>query len=486
MLHSWYHLPVGLLFLALTLALRALSVNRLIRNKLRLGIGLSFGFLVLHLLLTQGWVEPDLANTLKSIEGLLLVFAAVSTLVVVLVNPLRVDRVPDRFPSIVQDALTYGVFLVIATFVMRERFLTTSAVSAVVLGFALQDTLGNMFAGLAIQVDKPFRVGHWIAVASMEGLVTQITWRATKLRTKTGNFVVVPNSVIGKEPITNYSEPAVPTRLQFEVGVSYHAAPNDVKQAIHEVLSAEPLVLKTPSPDVLISDFGNSAIVYRVRFWVDDYSRDEIARDRIRSGIYYAFQRRQIEIPYPIQVEYSREWPAGRTADRTAALLRLAETLDLFQPLTPAERTELVELSVERLYGDNETVVRQGDAGSSMFLICSGRLRVTVEPSGAEVATVETGGYIGEMSLLTGDARSATVTARGDAGLLEITAETFRRIVLANPTVLERITSVIEERRAQLVERAAMTSSGPTAVAEGPTPLLRRIQRFFGLSSDAR
>jgi CRP-like cAMP-binding protein len=90
------------------------------------------------------------------------------------------------------------------------------------------------------------------------------------------------------------------------------------------------------------------------------------------------------------------------------------------------------------------------------------------------------------MSLLTGDARSATVTARGDAVLLEITAETFRRIVLANPTVLERITSVIEERRAQLVERAAMTSSGPTAVAEGPTPLLRRIQRFFGLSSDAR
>jgi small-conductance mechanosensitive channel/CRP-like cAMP-binding protein len=484
--HSSYHLPVGLLFLAVTLGLRALSVNRLIRNKLRLGIGLSLGFLVLHLLLTRGWVEPNLADTLRSIEGLLLVFAAVSTLVVVLVNPLRVDRVPDHFPSIVQDALTYGVFLLIATFVMRERFFTTSAVSAVVLGFALQDTLGNMFAGLAIQVDKPFRVGHWIAVSSMEGLVTQITWRATKLRTKTGNFVIVPNSVIGKEPITNFSEPAVPTRLHLEVGASYNAAPNDVKQAIHEVLAAEPLVLKTPAPDVLLADFGHSSIVYRVWFWVEDYSRDEFVRDRIRTGIYYSFQRRAIEIPYPVQVEYSREWPSGRSADRTADLLRLVGTIDLLQPLTEAERTELVELSTERLYGDGEVVVRQGQAGSSMFLISRGRLRVTVEPSGAEVAILDRGGYVGEMSLLTGDPRSANVTALGDAVLLEVTAQTFRRIVVANPTVLERISAVIEERRTQLAERAATVAAGPAAIAEGARPLLRKIQRFFGLASDGR
>ena len=120
-----------------------------------------------------------------------------------------------------------------------------------------------------------------------------------------------------------------------------------------------------------------------------------------------------------------------------------------------------------------------------MFLICSGRLRVTVEPSGAEVAVLDAGGYVGEMSLLTGDPRSATVTARGDAVLLEITADTFRRIVLANPTVLERISGVIEQRRAQLAERAAV-AVGPAAIAEAPRPLLRKIQRFFGLASDGR
>ena len=107
-----------------------------------------------------------------------------------------------------QDAIIIGAFLVVATALMKEKFLTTSAVGAVVIGFALQDTLGNMFAGLALQVEKPFYVGHWIKVGDYEGLVTGITWRATQLRTKGGNAVVVPNNIISKEAIVNYSQPA--------------------------------------------------------------------------------------------------------------------------------------------------------------------------------------------------------------------------------------------------------------------------------------
>ena len=99
--------------------------------------------------------------------------------------------------------------MAIATVLLREQLLTTSAVGAVVVGFALQDTLGNLFAGLAIQIEKPFRVGHWIQVGDREGQVQEITWRATKLRTKDGQFLIVPNSVISKEPILNYSEPTI-------------------------------------------------------------------------------------------------------------------------------------------------------------------------------------------------------------------------------------------------------------------------------------
>src|SRR5918999_1226730 len=155
----------------------------------------------------------------------------VNQLVIALINPLRADRVGDRFPAIVQDAIVIGMLLIVATFVFKEQLLTTSAVGAVVVGFALQDTLGNAFAGLSIQSERPFKVGHWIRVGDFEGRVAEVTWRATKLQTKTGNFVIVPNNIIAKEAITNFSEPVAPTRLEFDVGASYLSTPAQVQAA---------------------------------------------------------------------------------------------------------------------------------------------------------------------------------------------------------------------------------------------------------------
>ena len=125
----------------------------------------------------------------------------------------------------------------VSTLLMKEQLLTTSAVGAVVVGFALQDTLGNLFSGLAIQIEKPFRVGHWVAVGDREGQVQEITWRATKLRTKAGQFLIVPNGVISKEPILNYSEPTIPTRLRSRSRRQLFTPPNEVKAALREALS---------------------------------------------------------------------------------------------------------------------------------------------------------------------------------------------------------------------------------------------------------
>src|SRR4030095_9059549 len=122
----------------------------------------------------------------------------------------------------------------------------TTAVGAVVIGFALQDTLGNLFAGLAIQIEKPFRVGHWVHIAGHDGMVHEITWRATKIRTKAGNLLIVPNSTLSKEPITNYSEPFLPTRLEVEVGASYNDPPEEVQAASLEALEHAPMISRPP------------------------------------------------------------------------------------------------------------------------------------------------------------------------------------------------------------------------------------------------
>src|SRR5207237_10618000 len=136
--------------------------------------------------------------------------------------------------------------------------------------FALQDTVGNAFAGLAIQSEKPFHVGHWVRVGDHEGRVAEVTWRATKLRTKSGNFVIVPNNIVSKEAIINYSEPAAPTRLEVEVGASYLAQPNQQKAASLERVRHCWGVLDAPAPDGVLLSFGQSAYTHKPRLRTED------------------------------------------------------------------------------------------------------------------------------------------------------------------------------------------------------------------------
>jgi small-conductance mechanosensitive channel/CRP-like cAMP-binding protein len=476
-----HELVLGAIALGAALLARAATTNRLIHGKLRLVIFAFGAYLASALLLVLGRLPADgeLAARVDSLGDLLLALGLVSLVVVLAINPWREDRVPDRFPNIVQDAIIIGIFLVVATALMKEKFLTTSAVGAVVIGFALQDTLGNMFAGLALQVEKPFTVGHWIRVSEHEGLVTGITWRATQLRTKTGNAVILPNNIISKEAIVNYSQPAAPTRLAVEVGASYDAPPNRVKAVIVAAVADVPLVLAVPPPEVIVLGFGASSIDYRVKFWVADFATDDIARDQVRCSIYYAFRRGGIEIPFPIQVHYDGKAAASdlSVADREKCLA----AVDIFTLLSPAERADLAALTTQRLYGVGETIVRQGESGESMYVVCEGRARVTVGETGAEVATIGPGGYFGEMSLLTGDPRSATVSAAEDCLTLEITANDFRRIALVNPTVLVQVTEAVQQRRSGL-ERTRSVTSTTTTAEDAPRTFLARVQQFLRLA----
>jgi small-conductance mechanosensitive channel len=420
-------------------------------------------------------LSPATQAEFAAFAKLALVAALINAAVFILINPLRVDRVPDHFPTIVQDAIVIALVLLSSTF-LSQQLLTTSAVSAVVLGFALQDTLGNAFAGLAIQSEKPFHVGHWVKVGEFEGRVAEVTWRATKLRTKFGNFVVLPNNVIAKEPIINYSEPAAPTLLWVDVGASYLSPPNEVKAAIMEALRHSSRVLAAPSPDIILASFDASAITYRVRFWIDDFAQDEPARDEVRTAIYYSFQRHGIEIPWPIQVQYEKEWREPDAEQRVAQEERMLASIDLFRSLAPELRHQIALASPMAVYGSGETIVRQGEDGQSMFVVLDGTVSVVLEPSRREVARIEAGGYFGEMSLLTGEPRTATVLAVGDVTVIQISAELFRRVAAVHPEAIEKIGVAAVVRRAGLEHVKAATAE---AVTVETTTLITRMKRFL-------
>jgi CRP-like cAMP-binding protein len=464
-----------------TLALRGASGNRLVRARLKASAVLFACYALAGATAAYAPLPADVAALIRTFNPLLVALGLAVLIVVAAVNPWRHDRLPDRFPAIVQDVLVIALFALIAMLFMQERVLATTAVGAVVIGFALQDTLGNLFAGLAIQIDKPFRVGHWVTIGGLDGVVTEVTWRATKLRTKAGNFVVVPNSNVAKETITNYSEPTRDTRIEVQVGVSYDTPPNEVKSVIAAALRDDPLFSHDRAPEVLLTSFDASAINYEARVWTSDFSADSTIRDRMRSHIYYALRRHNIQIPYPIQVAYQHD--LGPVPSRPAVAAEALASADILASLTEEQRRQVIDMSERPLYAAGEIIVREGDVGSSMFVIVHGDAVVTLAGTEGELNRLGRGSVFGEMSLLTGERRTATVRALTDCDLLEIGAAAFRDLVLKEPAIVDAVTSAVTMRRAEIERHRATRTSVAAGAPDTHHSFLARVRQFLRLST---
>ena len=472
------HFLAGVALLFATLAVYVFARNPALLRRLRLTLVVALAALAAHVTLLAAPLPQGFGPNIFSVEKLLLTLAFIQAVIALLFHPWFSEQATERAPGIVQGALVLGVFLLVVTLVFPDQLFAASAIGAVVIGFALQDTLGNFFAGLALQIDRPFKPGHWIEVGAFQGRVTEITWRATKIRTKSGNLVIVPNNIVGKEAIANYSEPIAPTRLAVEVGTGYQIPPNVVREAIHTALARCPRVLKEPAADVVLLDFGASALIFRARFWVQDFETDERARDEVRTAIYYEFRRRGIEIPWPIQIEYQRfEEPVDVDAVRRRQAAQIAAA-PIFAAAGSDVHAALAAAARERLFGRGEVVVTEGEPGASMFLVTDGSLAITVGPDRREVAVTDAGGYFGEMSLLTGDPPSATVTARCDSTVLEISADAFGAHVRSHPGVLDALAEAAATRRHELDAVKAAPGVSPAAAKAS---LLARMRQFFNL-----
>jgi small-conductance mechanosensitive channel/CRP-like cAMP-binding protein len=454
--------------------------NRVIRQRMVFTLLVVAAMVALHFAGDYGLLGTFAEG--RAIEGLLLTLAVINTLVALLFNPWFSDRVLDRAPAIVQDALVLGTFLLAGIFVYQRdvHVFATSAIAAAVLGFALQETLGNAFAGLAIQVEKPFRVGHWITVGSYEGTVREVTWRATKIWTKAGNMVILPNSLVAREAINNFSEPLSPTRLHVDIGVGYQVPPNEARAALVAALGQAPRVLTTPPPDPQLWDFAPSALLFRVFFWIDDYAAEEQARDEVRRAIYYELGRRRIEIPYPIQVEYGRQDPPAEPDEaRVARVTPLIARVPVLAALFTEGHRALAEDAREQRFGVGEIIVREGEPGDSMFVVCSGEVAVRIGKD-REVARIRAGGYFGEMSLLTGELRTATVVACAEVVVLEIGAATFKAYITTHPQAIDHLAAAAADRRREL---DASRAAGALDPKDSHRSLADRMRRFFGLKA---
>lgn len=402
-----------------------------------------------------------------------------------------------RIPKLVEEitkALLYGVAVIaIIQYTLNIQVTTvlaTSAIITVVIGLALQETLGNLFAGLALQMDPAYQVGHWIRVGERMGKVEEVTWRATKLRTVNNDSIVIPNGVIAKETLMNLSYPVTAHAARMHISVSYETPPNRVDRVIKEVLSQTPNVTMEPPPEVRLSEYKDFSIDYDVKFYYKDPGLLESMLAAVRKGLWYHFRRNGVEIPFPIRELYIHD-REERLDIKNTMLKRLSESLRkvyLFSSLDEDERLLIAEVLEEVRYASGELIIREGEAGNSFFIIDQGEVEVFVNsPSGnrKSLATLSVGDFFGEIALLTGEKRTASVQATLDVRVFRLQKDNFKSVLETRPDILDEISNVLSRRRDQLVSLLAESTGTGESVAmnaeQAKSRILGRIRSYFGL-----
>lgn len=495
------YLVLALLVLA-ALLVRKTSRDEAIRRRALLVAGLVLVFAILQIFLgriPERMARPE--NTTYAILSVaLLIIGYLAALLIgtfVIVDVLLVRQLKFEVPNILRDATVFTLFFVGVLLILYRQtdldvtgLFTTAGVLSIVIGLALQDTLGNVFSGLAIQTERSFNVGDWVRFGELEGVVVDVSWRATKLRTRQNDLVVIPNTQISKDLLINYSAPTRVHAILEDVGVHYRHPPADVIAAIEEAADQTEGILKRPRVDVRTYHYGDFAIVYRAKYWIRDYEDLEDIRNAFNTRIWYAFRRRGIEIPYPIRNVFmhhvTEETLQAEAEARRARVFRYLRRVEVLDALSEDEMRDLASRARVEQYFRGETVIRQGTAGDSLYIIDNGLVEVLVSHDGRSEGLAQLGprSFFGEMALLTGEERTATVVTLAPTDFFVIDREAFRETLEKNPVIAERISEILVERRRELEEtQALLHEADGQAIEDEKVRVLRRIRDFFGFKT---
>jgi small-conductance mechanosensitive channel/CRP-like cAMP-binding protein len=398
-------------------------------------------------------------------------------------------------PRLVVDVIDFVVLAAVALALLKtvfavnlNAFLVTSTVVSAVVGLSLQDVLGSVVAGMALQMERPFSVGDWVQIGDVEGQVLQMNWRTLTIRTRENNAVILPNSNVSKQTIVNYSR-LTPFMLKVGIGLEYEYPPGDVKAALMCAMRECGAALDEPPPSVMLISFDDSSILYEARFWANDFGKKPASLDAVRTRIWYTLKRNGMEVPFP-QMDVTlhtvpEDFEEKQTEKLRNEIFAGLRSLPLFVGLSDGQIGTISRTSSLQRFTSDEELVRQGDTGDSMYVIKSGGVRVMVSAGGGEgklVARLGPGEYFGEMSLLTGEPRSASVIAETETEVLALTKADFSSIVSSDAAVVEELSKALSDRMQLLSEKAAESAAhGKQSQAPQRADLIRRIRGFFGI-----
>jgi small-conductance mechanosensitive channel/CRP-like cAMP-binding protein len=419
---------------------------------------------------------------------------------------------PFPLPRVLRGIVLIVVYIAVALAILRVYLgfnigplLAGSAILTAVLGLALQGVLGNIFAGLSLHYTRSFGRGDWVRIGEIEGEVVDTNWRETRLKDRAANIVVIPNTVVASQTITNMSLPGRPTAATLPVKIDFEAPPASVLELLVAAAREAPGVQAEPAPSAYLLSYDEFGLTYLVKFWITDFARKPHILGEVGRLAWHKLRRLGIDIPLESKVRgvlrALRPAEAGvaeADQDREANYRDLLESAFLNVPdgeragqplLAESELRALAAASARLRFGAREVLFRQGEPGDVCYIVARGRVRgeIVREEGGRTYTTsfeVGRGGIVGEMSLFTGLARTATIVVDGEAELVEVRAESLAGLLARNPALAEAVAEVVAARNRanrETLEKIKDLAARDVAASAEKTSVLAHLKKLIRL-----
>lgn len=511
-----YASPWTLLLLAAALVLMAAMIRKFTPGKRRrirratilymLYLTTFFFAAILGIVHAEGWSRrvwflADLFEVLVIID-----------FVAILLFDLVLLALHIEVANIVHD-LALGAAYILAFIGILHRsgvhlsgIIATSAVVTVVLGLSLQATLGNVLGGIALQLDDSIRVGDWVQLTNgQQGKVTAIRWRHTVVETRNWDTIVVPNaSLLGENIIIlgQRQDQPVQHRMWVFFNVDFRYSPEEVINVVEDALQSTPIpnVAAFPPPNCICWDFakghaegGESYASYAVRYWLTELAADDPTSSAVRVRIFVALKRAGIPMAVPGQTIWaSMDDPQHKERKLQRELQHRMDALvhiEMFAALAQDDRQRLAEGMRPAPFGRGEVITRQDSAAHWLYVLTKGEVEVRIRGEGGVEKLVTRMGapnVFGEMGVMTGERRTASVIAATEVECYRIDKEVFKAVLRNRPDMVETISQVMAKRRVDLaaVREGLDAEARKRRVSAERNQLLASIQAFFGLDDE--
>ncbi|HTS23525.1 MAG TPA: mechanosensitive ion channel family protein [Casimicrobiaceae bacterium] len=399
--------------------------------------------------------------------------------------------------SMFVSIVVYALFRLNAMGVNLTAITVSAGALTAVIAFAAQATLGNLMGGISLQLDNTCRIGDWIEIEGVMGEVVSIRWRYTAIATITNVTIVIPNAELMKSKVTllgRRGDERVAWRRSIEFSIGYEWTPGQVLAVVASAIERMevPLMATKPTARCVCAEFDASAIKYIVYYWLTDMKSYLETDSQVRLHVYAALGRAGMEFPVSRQELYlhsARRLAAMLGESEQKSRVTLLRSLELFAPLTDDETYALAtQLRIAPL-APGDVVTRQGEPSDSLYILARGVVAIFRDGEHGKgrklLAKLTAPAFFGEMGLLTGQARTATIIAESEVLCYGLDKSGFEAIIQARPELAEAMSRTVAARQAANDATLASLSAEARAQATGTraSELVRRIRQFFGLDA---